>query len=101
MVGGRPTWKDVLLGIFVGLLVYVGAFYATMKMGVLSVRGHHYKMYVPRWAEYSNKSILQQWMFTFFEPLVWVEKQVRPDESWVWREEEGQPKPDWMKARPP
>ena len=88
--------KNALMVVAALLVVYVVAFFVTMKVKPISYGDKlAFRMHMPRWI-YSNKYHLwDPWENTFFAPLIWVERQLRPPEYWQWKK--GQPVPDWMK----
>ena len=94
----KANLKNALMIVAALLVVYVGAFFATMKVKPIMlpapkiwwVGGRH----VPRWGTDPGE-YLDHWTVKFFAPLIWVEHQILPPEYWEWNE--GQPVPDWVK----
>ena len=95
----KANLKNALMVVAALLVVYVAAFFATMKVQAISLRECTYRVHMLR-GHYSNKYYLEShWPNIFFAPLIWMEEQVLPPEYWEWRP--GQPKPDWMKPSTP
>ena len=99
--------KNALMIVAALLALYVGAYFATMKVMAIHMdyidgnntsRGNFADADIrPRWARpfFEGDSRGTKVLLFVFTPLIMAEKRLRPPEYWEWKT--GQPKRDWVR----